>query len=114
MILDAFTPMGHVKEIRLARERGSKVSRGFAFVEFHTMAVCRHVMHICGGGDEGRSTGHLTIDGSQTRLTYARESARNGPPPARVRDAKGAQEDGLRRARGLLPRPGERHVLQRG
>ena len=26
MILDAFTPMGHVKEIRLARERGSKVS----------------------------------------------------------------------------------------
>ena len=27
MILDAFTPMGHVKEIRLARERGSKVSQ---------------------------------------------------------------------------------------
>ena len=24
-ILDAFTPMAHVKEIRLARERGSKV-----------------------------------------------------------------------------------------
>ena len=25
-ILDAFTPMAHVKEIRLARERGSKVT----------------------------------------------------------------------------------------
>ena len=62
------------------------------------MAVCRHVMHICGGGDEGRSTGHLTIDGSQTRLTYARESARNGPPPARVRDAKGDGNSGFEHA----------------
>ena len=55
-------------------------------------------MHICGGGDEGRSTGHLTIDGSQTRLTYARESARNGPPPARVRDAKGDGNSGFEHA----------------
>ena len=62
------------------------------------MAVCRHVMHICGGGDDGRSTGHLTIDGSQTRLTYARESARNGPPPARVRDAKGDGNSGFEHA----------------
>ena len=42
-----------------------QVSRGFAFVEFHNMGVCRHVMQTCGGGDEARSAGHLTIDGSQ-------------------------------------------------
>ena len=42
-----------------------QVSRGFAFVEFHNMGVCRHVMQTCGGGDDARSAGHLTIDGSQ-------------------------------------------------
>eukprot|EP00908_Phaeocystis_cordata_P016235 Transcript_27505.p2 GENE.Transcript_27505~~Transcript_27505.p2 ORF type:complete len:576 (-),score=232.97 Transcript_27505:34-1761(-) len=78
---DAFQPMAQVKEIRLARERGSKTSRGFAFVEFHTLGVARHVMKTTGAGESGSATGFLSIDGSSARLTWARESARSGPPP---------------------------------
>ena len=36
-LLDVFGVFGMLREIRLVRERQTKASRGFAFVEFHAM-----------------------------------------------------------------------------
>ena len=47
-ILDAFQQYALVKEIRLVRERGSRISRGFAFVEFESLEGAREVVdQVC-------------------------------------------------------------------
>jgi RNA recognition motif-containing protein len=61
-ILDAFTPFGQVKEIRLVKDRVTKVSRGFAFVEFHS------VEHAKAAAD---SSEPILVDGCVVRVSFA-------------------------------------------
>ena len=53
-----------VKEIRLVKERGSKASRGFAFVEFHELAAARAAVD---------APQPILIDGVAARVSFARD-----------------------------------------
>jgi len=63
-VLDAFTSFGQVKEIRLVRDRVNRVSRGFAFVEFHSLASAKAVVD---------STQPILVDGVAVRASFARD-----------------------------------------
>ena len=63
-LLDAFAAFGPVREIRLVRDKVTKASRGFAFIEFHDLAAAR-------AATESRDP--IMIDGATVRICFARD-----------------------------------------
>ena len=62
-MLDAFQPFGRIKEIRLVREKLTKTSRGFAFVEFDSLDAARSATE---------SNAPIVIEGCTARVMFAR------------------------------------------
>jgi len=105
-ILDAFRPFGAVKEIRLVKDRNTKKSRGFGFVEFERIDHARAVLDM---------RDPITIEGSVARITIARdvktaagglaregnEAMRDHAPPAH----EGPKRSGFGIPKGFLPDP---------
>jgi len=67
-LLDAFSPFGQVKEIRLVRDRTTKATRGFSFVEFHDLPSAKAALRAPS----------IVIDHAHVRVTWARETTRGG------------------------------------
>jgi len=63
-LFDVFTTFGQVREIRLVRTKGDLTSRGFAFVEFHSLAAARAVL---------AAAEPIVVDGVAVRVSFARE-----------------------------------------
>jgi RNA-binding protein 5/10 len=53
-----------VREIRLVRTKGDLTSRGFAFVEFHSLAAARAIL---------AAAEPIVVDGVAVRVSFARE-----------------------------------------
>lgn len=63
-VLSEYAP---IKEVRLVREKGTNISRGLCFVEFHSVEDATYVLHNC-------QKQALHIDGCPVRLGYARKN----------------------------------------
>ena len=80
-LLDIFKQFGQVREIRLVRERLTKLSRGFAFIEYHALESAQAAV------DAG---GKVLIDGVSPRITFARDVKDSYGSGGRVSEGGGA------------------------
>jgi len=76
-----------VEDVRLVRNKTTGESRGFAFVDFATVADAVTLMSYCPYDVEGP---RLEIDGYSVSLSYGREM-RNPPPPINFNSSTPAQ-----------------------
>lgn len=67
-------------QVRLVRDRGTKLSRGFAFVEFGQMSDARAALASSAGGASAPpgACGTLDVDGAAARISWARDTSRSG------------------------------------
>lgn len=70
-LLDAFAAFGQVKEIRLVKDRETKISRGFAFIEFHSQSAAKAAVD---------APSPIYVDDSSVRVTFARDIKGGGNP----------------------------------
>ena len=124
-LLDAFRFYGPVREIRLVRDRSTRDSRGFAFVEFHSLeaahaavrspharpimashwhvAIPRYYWHstpllsLCVQVDASNSGVPLIIDGATARVAFAKE-VRAGKNSMEARDSSAGSNSGFEMA----------------
>ncbi|KAL3904704.1 MAG: hypothetical protein SGPRY_011188 [Prymnesium sp.] len=80
-LLDAFSPFGQVKEVRLVRDRTTKATRGFSFVEFHDLESAKVRLPPAPPIGLAKATLRappIVIHGATARVSWARETSRGG------------------------------------